>query len=1432
MSSEHTDGSIVIDTELDNTGFDKWSKRLKNTVQSLCSDLENMGTRLMNVMQESVVPALNVAADNTAYILSIMRKNADLAASVNKQTAESEQQITQEARNATQAIQQQATAAKDVSSAIGQAQKGTGTAGQSVDAYAAKIEKLQAKIDVQKSKMADYYTALNDIQNPDPDKDWLRGVNDEEQIANALKVEELAIDALNKKYADKLTILKNLENELARLKVLQQEAAAAPKEIADSAAVKAFSNEVGKADTMITGYQAKVEKMQSLGAKETAWQSIQYDIGAAKTKLDEYKAKLEEFNSSGNMSAATYERLSNTISRLTSMQSQISNVAASMGQIVSDDSRAKALATELEKIGKEISGYQAKAEKMQTMGAKSSAWKNIQYDIDATKSKLDEYKAKLDQLNASGGISTESYERLSGTLSRLTETQGNLSSLASSMTQTSAAGSRVNVFLGNFGSAMKSAANKAVSLTKSMARIPFVAMKNGTKAVISKLREFTANSRNTESSTKSLVKSLTSLKTTMVSRVKRMFISAIFSQMKEALNSLAKFSSTFNSAMSSLKNNATQLSANMAVSLGNLIASIEPILTKIISALSTAMSYLNAFFAMLGGKNTVTVARKQTASYAASLDKTTDSAEKAGKAVQELKNQIMGFDEINRMEKQDDSSSDTGSSPSTSIDPNGGDLFEQIPIDSMLPAQVKAYFDRLKAAIQAGDWEGVGRIIAEGLNTGMAIVDNWINTVLRPMGVLWAGRVAEILNGLTDGFDWKLFGKTLADGMNAAFDILNTFLTTYNFEQLGSKVGTAIKSWFANVEWDLIGQTFANKWNALIDFIYGLVTTPGIWWQIGDSLGTFINNLFLTIKFDKAMQAMAAGFNGIFTTIRTISNTVKWDEIAQSITNGLNTFIYSIHWRTAGISLSNFVMNLLGVFKQVADNTNWEEFGRGIGNFLASIDWPGILTTVGDIIWQAAGGVIAGLLDTSAGKIILAMKIGIWAVPKLFSAAKPALINAVTGWITAGAGKFTLLISAATKLVSGLSGILSTIGSVLFSPTGLLVAGIAIGVIAIITHWDQIKDAAGKLKDALSEKWSQIKDAASNLWQGVKETISTKFTQAKDAVVQTASNLGSRLSGAWSNIKSTASSMWENVKSTVTSKFTQTNGLLSGTAQNMQSTLSQKFSGILSNSSRIFENLRGTLDRASQNSNSAVVRQFASMASNMISNMSSAARSIQNQGWASVGSNICSGIQSGINRGWSWLSSTVSNLASSLLRSAKSALGIHSPSRLFRDEVGENIGLGWAEGIEGTEATVLKTVANVAKGITENADAEIPEIQYSGDTLLTGLDAVANKLSEVAAIFQNIGNMIATTGGLKIPATECMVPYKTRIEDEKVQVTDPTALSTVNSSQTDLIVSVIQQTAEAIIEAIEEKDLIIGDGAIYEANKHHSKMLSMMRGTI
>lgn len=155
--------------------------------------------------------------------------------------------------------------------------------------------------------------------------------------------------------------------------------------------------------------------------------------------------------------------------------------------------------------------------------------------------------------------------------------------------------------------------------------------------------------------------------------------------------------------------------------------------------------------------------------------------------------------------------------------------------------------------------------------------------------------------------------------------------------------------------------------------------------------------------------------------------------------------------------------------------------------------------------------------------------------------------------------------------------------------------------------------------------------------------------------------------------------------------------------------------------------------------------------------------SMQSTSWYSVGSNICSGIASGINAGWSWLTSRVSSLASSLLSAAKRALGIRSPSRVFRDEVGQYVSLGMAEGITDTEANVIKAVSDVAKTATDGLENN--KIKLGVDSSISGLGVVADKLADIAASFHSIISMLTSFCGLSIPqiAAGSVAPVKTRV---------------------------------------------------------------------
>ena len=68
--------------------------------------------------------------------------------------------------------------------------------------------------------------------------------------------------------------------------------------------------------------------------------------------------------------------------------------------------------------------------------------------------------------------------------------------------------------------------------------------------------------------------------------------------------------------------------------------------------------------------------------------------------------------------------------------------------------------------------------------------------------------------------------------------------------------------------------------------------------------------------------------------------------------------------------------------------------------------------------------------------------------------------------------------------------------------------------------------------------------------------------------------------------------------------------------------------------------------------------------------------------WGAVGSNIIDGIKSGISSAAGRIADAAKEAARKALDAAKDFLGIHSPSTVFRDQIGKYMALGMAEGFE------------------------------------------------------------------------------------------------------------------------------------------------------
>lgn len=82
-----------------------------------------------------------------------------------------------------------------------------------------------------------------------------------------------------------------------------------------------------------------------------------------------------------------------------------------------------------------------------------------------------------------------------------------------------------------------------------------------------------------------------------------------------------------------------------------------------------------------------------------------------------------------------------------------------------------------------------------------------------------------------------------------------------------------------------------------------------------------------------------------------------------------------------------------------------------------------------------------------------------------------------------------------------------------------------------------------------------------------------------------------------------------------------------------------------------------------------------------------------------MGKNIVEGIWNGIKNATSWIVNKVKEFAKSIFDGMKNALGIHSPSTLFRDGIGKFIPSGVAVGIDANTDAALQAINNMDDAI-------------------------------------------------------------------------------------------------------------------------------------
>lgn len=278
--------------------------------------------------------------------------------------------------------------------------------------------------------------------------------------------------------------------------------------------------------------------------------------------------------------------------------------------------------------------------------------------------------------------------------------------------------------------------------------------------------------------------------------------------------------------------------------------------------------------------------------------------------------------------------------------------------------------------------------------------------------------------------------------------------------------------------------------------------------------------------------------------------------------------------------------------------------------------------------------------------------------------------------------------------------------------------------------WDSVKDVWNGFKEWIMNMWNSVKDNLKGIWDGIKSIAKGVWEMIKIVIITPILILLQTLTGDWEGAKSSLKQIWEKIKQAASQIW---NGIKQVVKNHIEiavkigkqlwetfkSHVSQIWNNIKTSASNIFNNIKTTIVNAVQQAKTSAVNKFNEMKNNVINAISSMLSTVKSRitqlprtvsqafqnavnsakrfisSAVSVGANLIGGFVNGVRSAAHRLISAVTGAVSNAINGAKRLLGIHSPSRVFKD-IGINTMLGAAIGIENTSKKPLKAVESMA----------------------------------------------------------------------------------------------------------------------------------------
>lgn len=302
------------------------------------------------------------------------------------------------------------------------------------------------------------------------------------------------------------------------------------------------------------------------------------------------------------------------------------------------------------------------------------------------------------------------------------------------------------------------------------------------------------------------------------------------------------------------------------------------------------------------------------------------------------------------------------------------------------------------------------------------------------------------------------------------------------------------------------------------------------------------------------------------------------------------------------------------------------------------------------------------------------------------------------------------------------------------------VVALIAAIVLLIMNWDAVVKFITDVWSGFISWITTVIDGFVGWWNGVWEGFASWITGVWEGFVTWITDIWNGFinwiigvlvgyvsfwMGIWNSIWSFVSSIWNNIVSFVTGAINNVVNFIKAGITGMQAVWNSIWNGVSQTVSGVVNNVRGFIDN--------MLSFIGAIPGNIMSALSGAANWLLN-----VGRDIINGLVRGIQQNVGNILNTIMGGINGAINAVKGFLGIKSPSRLFRDEIGKMIPAGVTVGVEKGEAELNKTIRNMV---------EVPDVPSAARS------AVASSQADRAATNQKQGDTIHWSGNIVIDAS-------------------------------------------------------------------------------